>query len=188
MSNNSLGGIGQRVAGAYPHTLKIWDYVNEHPGATHDELKAKALELDWIDRGYAHRWYAEYLKRPERSEARKPSACLGVAEIAATRSDDAVKAVLTKALALMRRDGTVRQADAGGYHAVRRPKATAQVDARVRPRDEVMAGIALNEARRKLLAYGIDRLKTPAARLPLDIRLALAKWLEAGQLVEHDID
>ena len=57
-TQRSLGGVGQREAGASPHTLVIWDYINAHPGVTRDELKAKALELDWIPRGYAHRFYA----------------------------------------------------------------------------------------------------------------------------------
>ena len=91
---------------------------------------------------------------------------------------------MAQTLRMMRRDGSVRRDESGGYHAVRRPRATGQVQARVRPRDEVMAGIALDEARRKLLAFGIDRLEQPHARVPLEVRQLLAKWLRASQLVE----
>lgn len=180
----SLGGPGQRVAGASPHTLKIWDYINEHPGVTRDELKAKALELDWIARGYAHRFYANSRNRKFKSEGSALE--LSVTDVAATRSDVAVRAVVTQTTLMMLRDGAIRRDDEGGYHAVRRPRATGQVEARVRPRDEVMAGIAAEQARRKLRAYGVDRLRTPAARLPLDIRETLARWVEATELVEVD--
>ena len=55
----------------------------------------------------------------------------------------------------------------------------------MRPRDEVMAGIVLAEARRKLLAFGIDKLEQPHAKVPLEVRQLLAKWLRASQLVEQ---
>jgi hypothetical protein len=184
-TQRGLGGVGQREAGAYPHTLVIWDYVNEHPGVTRDELKSKALELDWIARGYAHRWYAAERNRVAGKNARSGLACVSVAEVAATRSDRAVRAVVSRVLQVQTRDGSLRRDESAGYHAVRRPKATAQVQARVRPRDEVMAGIVLAEVRRKLLAFGIDRLEQPHAKLPLDVRVLLAKWLRASQLVEQ---
>ena len=184
----SLGGTGRRESGAAAHTLTIWNYVNEHPGVTRDELKTKALELDWIPRGYAHRFVAQDRNRQRDTNVRKRATHVGVAEVAATQSDQAVHSVVMFALRQMCRNGSVRRDEDGGYHAQRRPRVSAQVEARVRPRDEVMAGIALNEARRKLLAYGIDRLRQPRSGLPLDIRESLAKWLEAGQLVEHDID
>ena len=62
------------------------------------------------------------------------------------------------------------------------------MQARVRPRDEVMAGIALAEARRLLLAYGIERLEQPNGKLSREVRLALARWLRASQLVEVPVD
>ena len=98
-SQRSLGGVGQRESGAYPHTLIIWDYINDHPGSTADELKAKALELDWIARGYAHRFYAREKNRA-RGNMRKPSAHVtSVAEVAREHSDTAVRAVVSQTLA-----------------------------------------------------------------------------------------
>ena len=183
----SLGGVGKRAAGASPHTIVMWDYIDAHPGVTRDELKAKALELDWVPRGYAHRYYAGQ-RNEQKSIDSKASAVYSVADIARTRSDDAVRAVVARVLQTSTRDGMLRRDESGGYHAVRRPRATGQVEARVRPRDEVVADIALREVRRALLAFGRERLMQPHAKLSLDIRRKLDRWLEASEMVEERPD
>ena len=135
-TQRSLGGVGQREAGAYPHTLVIWDYINDHPGVTVDDLKAKALELDWIARGYAHRFYAGELEPgPRNANMRKPRcACYDGGRCGSRSFRHAVRAVVTQALAQMRREERCAGTSEAGYHALRRPRATGQVQARVRPR------------------------------------------------------
>jgi hypothetical protein len=178
------GAGGPDASGPLVATQRIHAWITDHPGVTKDELIKLALDRQWVDPGYANRWYAAKLNRARKQQrtvgtpGRRPR--LFDETPASVNELRAQTAKISEILNHSRLNGSIALED-GGYRALRPIRATHGMtkEQMVTDPDEVRADILEREVLRGLRLYGFERVESPQGRVPKELRLLLVRWARA---------
>lgn len=156
-------------------TVKLWDFIEGHPGLTRDELVVGAL-ADGIVTPNANRMYAADLNKHRGRPPAGRSAGGRRAEPWTVDSAKANRFVIVRALDKMRQSGSIRRDEEGRYF-VARPLRRRGIGALVVSSDDVRADAALRHLRITAHRYR-DKLERPNVYFPEALQRALRVWLE----------
>jgi len=181
---NTNGTGPRRVAGPLITTQRIHHWIGQHPGCTREEVEAAALELNLVDRGYAHRTYAARLTDELKRQAKLSGNATPVAfpespaTIMATRSDYAVQWVTRRVLYRMCQINHSVACVDGRYTVIRPLKATGTLSQAQILSDPAHTSRELKRAE-ALRAFRLEwaQFTSPRGKLTWKARRAIIPWL-----------